>query len=102
MYESPYKPQPDASVPGRKMVPPLHKQSATETVTSCGKAGTGYCAVIAGQARVTYNGAPAAVTVGYLPAIVYPDTEALQPVLRNPHPLRHIRTNPINGIRNKR
>jgi len=40
------------------------------------------------------------VTVGYLPAIVYPDTEELQPVLRNPHPLRHIRTNPINGTRN--
>jgi len=53
MYESPYKPQPDASVPGRKMVPPLHKQSATETVTSFREAGTGYCAVIAGQATVT-------------------------------------------------
>ena len=47
----------------------------------------------------SYNSARAAVTVGYLPAIVYPDTEALQPVLRNPHPLRHIRTNPINGTR---
>ena len=41
------------------------------------------------------------MTVGYLPAIVYPDTEALQLVLRNPHPLRHIRTNPINGTCNK-
>ena len=39
--------------------------------------------------------------MGYSPAIVYPDTEALQPVLRNSPPLRHIRTNPINGTRNQ-
>jgi len=80
------------------MVLPLHKQSDTETVTSFRKAGASYCAVIAGQA--SYNGAPVPVTVGYLPAIVYPDTKALQPVLQNPHPLQHIRTNPINGTRN--
>jgi len=68
--------------PGHKIVLPLHKQSATETVTSFQKASTGYCAVIAGQATVTgYNGAPAPVTMGYLLAIVYPDTKALQPVL---------------------
>ena len=30
-----------------------HNQSATEMVTSFGKAGTGYCAVIAGQTTVT-------------------------------------------------
>jgi len=39
------------------MILPLHKQSDTETVTSFREAGTGYCAVIAGQATVTtYNG----------------------------------------------
>ena len=32
---------------------PLHNQSATEMVTLFGKAGTGYCAVIAGQTIVT-------------------------------------------------
>jgi len=35
------------------MILPLHKQSATETVTSLREAGTGYCAIIAGQATVT-------------------------------------------------
>ena len=35
------------------MVLPLHKQSATETVTSFREAGTGYCTVIAGQTTVT-------------------------------------------------
>ena len=34
-------------------VVPLHNQSATDMVTSFGKAGTGYCAIIAGQTTVT-------------------------------------------------
>jgi len=36
------------------------------------------------------------MTVGYLLAMVYPDTEVSQPVLQNPHLLWHIRTNAIN------
>ena len=40
------------------------------------------------------------MTVGYSLVIVYPDTKVLQPVLRNLHPLQHIRTNPINETRN--
>jgi len=43
---------------GAARMVPLHNQSATEMVTSFGKAGTSYCAVIAGH---TYNGAPAPV-----------------------------------------
>jgi len=41
------------AVPVTQKAVPLHNQSATEMVTSFGEAGTGYCAVIAGQTTVT-------------------------------------------------
>jgi len=52
MYKSLTIPDRLAAPVTQKAVP-LHNQSATEMVTSFGKAGTGYCAVIAGQTTVT-------------------------------------------------
>ena len=82
-----------------------HRYPAPNSRTSKGYRWTGinsrHRLEVAGQTIVTV----AAYAVTWPceePAIVYPDTEALQSVLQNPGLVRHIRTNPINGTCNIR